>query len=137
MNSREAQLFILHSEKGRLEAFQAKAMLDPNTTTKRTDIDEEILRIGEEIRQLNGNADLTLGPASHWLTKEGQSVHTEETAHTYPLLDATKQIGHVQHLHRKWFFKIFGRDDIPVTGYNTKEEALAGASCWAAPITTS
>lgn len=137
MNDRETKLSVLHRQKARLEVFQAKAMLDPNTTTKRTDIDDEILRMGDEIRELKGNPDLSLGPASHWSTKEGEIAHSEETGHTYPLLDAENQIGHIQQRYGRWFFKIFGRDDVPATSYDTKEEALVGASSWTQPITTS
>ena len=135
MNEREAQLFILHKEEARLEVAQAAAMLDPNSATKRTDIDDEILAIGEEIRKLKGNPGISLGPASHWSTKDAQSTHTDETAHTYPILDSNRsEIGHVHLHHSRWQFKFFGRDDAPVVGYNTKDEAFIGAICCISPL---
>jgi hypothetical protein len=135
MNPREAQLFILHSEKARLETSQAQAMLDPNTTTKRTDIDDEILAIGEDIKKLKGNPGIFLGQASHWSTKNGLAIQTEETADTYPIMDAdNKQIGHVHRNYGRWYIKIFGRDDVPMVGYNNKDEAFIGAICWLSPL---
>jgi hypothetical protein len=133
MNSREAQISVLGSEKARLEVFQARAMLNPATTMKRTDIDDEILVLGEEIKKLNGNPGIFLAPASHWSIKNGQVVHSDETAIAYPLRDAfNQQIGNVRRQgNGKWIFELFGKSDIPASFYNTKEEALAGARCWA------
>lgn len=78
------------------------------------------------------NPGIFLGPASCWPTKNAQVVHYDETAGTYPIRDAdNRQIGHVQRNgNGKWAFRIFGRADIPVSSYNSKEEALDGARSW-------
>lgn len=59
-------------------------------------------------------------------------MHSDETAHTYPIRDAdNKPIGHVhRQANDKWTFKIFGRGNTPVGFYDSKEEALNGARNW-------
>jgi len=73
---------------------------------------------------------LYLGPASGWSTEAGAVRRSDETAHTFPIRDMdNKHIGDVtRHGRDKWTFKIFSRKSLPVSLYDSKEEALAGAS---------
>ena len=81
----------------------------------------------------NRGVHLFLGPASHWSpNKNGDRVHSEETAHTFPIRDTdNKQIGNVTKVTRsgrdKWTFKIFDKEGLSVSLYDAKEDALAGA----------
>jgi hypothetical protein len=79
---------------------------------------------------VSNSTGIYLGPASSWSTKDGESVRSEETAQKFPIRNVDHQdigIGYVTRQRNQWTFKIFGREDIPVRRYNTKEEALAGA----------
>lgn len=79
---------------------------------------------------VSNDTGIRLGDATHWHTVDAESVHTEETAHTYPLLEADKVIGLVRrHDFKtgKWTFRIFRKHDSPQGVCDTKEEALEGA----------
>jgi|HubBroStandDraft_6_1064221.scaffolds.fasta_scaffold569143_1 hypothetical protein len=77
---------------------------------------------------VSNNTGIYLGPASGWSTKDGHSVRSEETAHTFPIRNAdNKHIGNVIRERDKWTFKLFGRS-LPESLYDSKDEAVAGAS---------